>query len=148
MDEATDPIVDHQGLEIIGAEECWNLIAQSPVGRIAFIERGEPTVFPVNHAVVGRRVVFRTARGAALHQALNDRPIAFEVDDFDTGSLTGWSVLVRGVATLAADLEDEPVDLVPWADSIDRDDWVAVVAEEVSGRRIVTHRGDEGSAKD
>ncbi len=141
MDEAADPITDHQGLEVIDNDECWRLIGESPVGRIAFIEAGEPTIFPVNHTVVGRRVVFRTARGAALHQALSDRPIAFEVDGFDTGTLTGWSVLVRGTATTAPDLEDEPVHLVPWADSIERDDWVAVVAQEVTGRRIIAHRG-------
>ncbi|HUW02318.1 MAG TPA: pyridoxamine 5'-phosphate oxidase family protein [Acidimicrobiales bacterium] len=143
MEDAAGPITDHQGLEVIDLDECWRLIAESPVGRIAFIEAGEPTVFPVNHTVVGRRVVFRTARGAALQQALHDRPIAFEVDAFDTGSLTGWSVLVRGMATTAPDLEEEPVHLVPWADSIERDDWVAVVAEEVTGRRIITHRGTQ-----
>ena len=148
MDEAADPIVDHQGLEVIDLDECWRLIDQSPVGRIAFIEAGEPTVFPVNHTTVGRRIVFRTARGAALHQALNDRPIAFEVDDFDVDTMTGWSVLVRGTATIAPDLEDEPVDLVPWADSIDRNDWVAVIGSEVTGRRIIAHRGSESASSD
>lgn len=140
MEDVSDPIVDHQGLEVIGPEECWQLIAAAPVGRIAFVEGGEPTVFPVNHAVTGRRIVFRTARGAALQQALLDRPVAFEVDAFDTESHTGWSVLVRGIAAIASDLEDVPIPLIPWADSIDRDDWVAVVAQEVTGRRIISKR--------
>lgn len=141
MDEPAGPNLDHQGLEVIDTEECWQLIAGAPVGRIAFVEAGDPMILPVNHAVVGRRVVFRTARGVALQQALNDRPVAFEVDGFDAASRTGWSVLVRGLATLAPDLEEEPVHLVPWADAIERDDWVGIVVEEISGRRIVAHRG-------
>jgi nitroimidazol reductase NimA-like FMN-containing flavoprotein (pyridoxamine 5'-phosphate oxidase superfamily) len=107
------------------------------VGRVAFVDAGEPVVLPVNHAVSGRRVVFRTARGALLHEALMDRPVAFEVDDFDAGRRTGWSVLVRGRATLADDTDElDALGLDAWADAVERDDWVTIVADEVTGRRI------------
>lgn len=137
MDDTRTPI-DHQGLEVIGPEECWQLLGDAPVGRVAFNEAGEPTVLPVNHAVVGHHIVFRTLRGSLLREALMAEPVAFQVDDFDPLERTGWSVLARGVA----DLADDPVQLAdlelhPWADSVDRDDWVQIRVEEITGRRIV-----------
>ena len=114
------------------------MIDDSPVGRVAFVEDGGPVVLPVNHALVGHRVVFRTARGALLHEALMDRPVAFEVDGFDPASRSGWSVLVKGQAHLADDPDAlEELGLEAWADAVERNDWVAIQAEEVTGRRIV-----------
>ena len=133
-----DRTLDHQGLEVLDADTCWDLVARTPVGRIAFVEAGEPMILPVNHAVVGHRVVFRTFRGSLLHEALLRQPVAFQVDGFDPAVRTGWSVLVRGVADLVDDVEAlGDVELHPWADTVARDDWVQVQAEEVSGRRIV-----------
>lgn len=133
-----DRTLDHQGLEVLDAASCWALAAAAPVGRIAFVEGGEPVVLPVNHAVVGHRIVFRTFRGSLLHEALLREPVAFQVDGFDPATRSGWSVLVRGVADLVDDLADlGDLDLQPWADSVARDDWVQIRAEEVSGRRIV-----------
>jgi len=130
--------VDHQGLEVLDAEECWELLASIPVGRVAFVQAGEPMVLPVNHAVVGRRVVFRTRPGSLLHEALMREPVAFQVDDFDPVRRSGWSVLVRGVADLAEDPDALwSTELDAWADSVDRDDWVEIRADEVTGRRIV-----------
>ena len=138
MDSTGGTSLDHQGLEVIPPEECWQLLADAPVGRVAFNEAGEPTVLPVNHAVVGHRVVFRTLRGSLLHEALMAEPVAFQVDSFDVIERTGWSVLVRGVADLADDPEElEKLELHPWADSVEREDWVQIRAEEISGRRIV-----------
>lgn len=132
-----DTARDHQGLEVLSADECWARLGARPVGRIAFVDAGEPMILPVNHAVTGRRIVFRTARGALLHEALMNRPVAFEVDGFEEATRTGWSVLVRGQARLADDVAGlDDLGLSPWADAIDRDDWVQIVAEEVTGRRI------------
>lgn len=136
------PSLDHQGLEVLSTDECWALVASSPVGRVAFVEAGDPTILPVNHAVVGHRVVFRTARGALLHEALMDRPVAFEVDDFDPDRRTGWSVLVRGLAALAEDTEElASLALDAWADAVERNDWVAILVEEITGRRIPHDQG-------
>jgi hypothetical protein len=136
--------IDHQGLQVLTASECWDLIRCTPVGRVAFVEDGQPTILPVNHALHGRRIVIRTAKGALLHTALMGRPVAFEVDGFDPDARTGWSVLVRAVAeTLRTDVDLEGLGLTPWADAIARDDAVVLLAEDVSGRRIVR---DEGHA--
>lgn len=131
-------MLDHQGLEVIDADECWALLAATPVGRIAFVDAGEPMILPVNHAVVGHRVVFRTLRGTLLHEALMRQPVAFQVDGWDPEARTGWSVVVRGVADLADDDDSlDDLDLRPWADAVQRDDWVEVRPDEVSGRRVV-----------
>jgi len=138
MGSADHPNVDHQGLEVLDADECWELLASTPVGRVGFVQAGEPMVLPVNHAVVGRRVVFRTRPGSLLHEALMREPVAFQVDDFDRVTRSGWSVLVRGVADLAEDPDTLwATELDAWADSVDRDDWVEIRADEVTGRRIV-----------
>jgi nitroimidazol reductase NimA-like FMN-containing flavoprotein (pyridoxamine 5'-phosphate oxidase superfamily) len=131
-------VLDHQGMEVLSPDECWSLLASMPVGRVAYVEAGEPIVLPVNHTVVGHRVAFRTARGALLHEALMDRSVAFEVDDFDPAQRSGWSVLVRGRAAVADDEDQlEQLGLDAWADSVDRDDWVVILPDEVTGRRIV-----------
>lgn len=141
MDTSDRASVDHQGLEVIGIDECWQLVAGTPVGRVAFVDGGEPMVLPVNHAVVGHRVVFRTFRGSLLHEALMSEPVAFQVDDFDPEERTGWSVVVRGIAEVADDTDElDALGLEPWADSVARDDWVQIRAEEVTGRRIL-HEG-------
>lgn len=138
MTESSAESRDHQGLEVLSTEECWSLVAEVPVGRVAFVEDGEPTILPVNHAVIGHRVVFRTAKGMLLHEALMDRPIAFEVDGFDEDRRSGWSVLLRGRAGLAEPSPElDQLELDPWADAIDRNDWVAIMVEEITGRRIV-----------
>lgn len=137
MDSTARTSLDHQGLEVIAPEECWQLLADTPVGRVAFNEAGEPMVLPVNHAVVGHRIVFRTLRGSLLHEALMAEPVAFQVDDFDVVERTGWSVLVRGIADLAEDPQAlEALELHPWADTVERNDWVQIRADEVTGRRI------------
>jgi len=138
MSTATPRPTDHQGLEVLDADECWSLVAGTPVGRVAFVEAGEPMVLPVNHAVDGRRIVFRTLRGSLLHEALMRRSVAFQVDGFDAEARTGWSVVIRGTADLAADTGSlVHLGLRPWADAVDRDDWVEIRPDDVSGRRIV-----------
>ncbi len=132
-----DATIDHQGMEVLRPEECWELVASEPVGRIGFTSEGGPMILPVNHRVVGHHVVFRTAQGALLHEALMTRPVAFEVDGWDASTRSGWSVVIRGQAHAAEDEDVQDVDLDAWADSTDRDDWVRILPEDISGRRIV-----------
>lgn len=132
---------DHGGLEVLTFAECLELMAGEPVGRFAFIDRGEPIVLPVNHRVVGRSVVFRTTFGSKLEKAVMEAPATFEVDRFDPETRTGWSVLAKG--TVAPVHEDdeiaklEELGLEPWVMAVDRDHWVRLHLNEVTGRRIV-----------
>jgi uncharacterized protein len=131
---------DHRGLVVLTLEECLGRLRSAPVGRIAFVQDGAPVVLPVNHAVDGTTVVFRTTWGSKLDVARSAGAAAFEVDGFDPTTRTGWSVLVRG--TVSAVYERNDVEryeaLVPpaWV-GIDLDPvWVALRADEITGREI------------
>lgn len=141
MDTSPTTAVDRSGLEVLAVEECLRLIDEAPVGRVAFVHDGVPTILPVNHRLAGWRVVFRTAYGSKLTAATMERPVAFEVDGYDPERRTGWSVLVRGSAEAVWSRESEAeldeLGLAPWADALERDRWVAIHPDEVTGRRIV-----------
>jgi uncharacterized protein len=124
----------------MGRDECFRLLEQSSVGRLGVIDGDRPVVLPVNYAVVDGEIVLRTDEGMKL-RAAERAPVAFEVDAFDEGARTGWSVLVSGRAEEVTEyaarerqaVRDAPVD--PWAGG-DKQHWIRIVADSVSGRRI------------
>ena len=96
----TEPQLDHAGLEILNPAECRELLASTAVGRIAFIDRGDPVILPVTIGLWEGAVVFTTAPGSKLEAAIMNRPVAIEVDDWDAERHVGWSVLVKGMAMI------------------------------------------------
>jgi len=66
--------------------------------------------------------------------------MAFEADDIDPVSHTGWSVLVQGLATVIVEPGEveraRTLGLEPWAPSAQRQ-FIRIRAELVSGRRLV-----------
>ena len=62
---------------------CLRLLASVPIGRVGFYADGEVVLLPVNHAVDGQDVVFRTAPGSKLTAAQEQELVAFEADDYD-----------------------------------------------------------------
>ncbi len=86
--------IDHAGLEVLAGTECTRLLHDHRVGRVAFLEAGEPWVLPVVYRLDGNRIAFRSAVGAKLDLAERGDPIAFEIDGWDEEARIGWSVLV------------------------------------------------------
>ena len=134
-----EPTTDRHGLEVIGLEECLTLLASRPYGRLAYLDAGSPSVVPVNHLVDGSTVVTRSLDGGKLGAAIFERPVAFQLDDLDFTTRTGWSVLVRGRAEIVEDADAEGYE--KWLDSWAvrdgaRATWVRIIADEVSGRRL------------
>lgn len=132
-----DPRTWMQHLDI---ETCWKLLGGCPVGRIGVLVDGGPEIYPVNHIVDDRSVLFRTDRGSKLH-ALDRIPVVcFEVDEIDVESRVGWSVLLKGRAeTLTAPEELRRVSALPlryWSIG-DKAHWVRIRPIEVTGRRIL-----------
>jgi nitroimidazol reductase NimA-like FMN-containing flavoprotein (pyridoxamine 5'-phosphate oxidase superfamily) len=131
---------DHAGLETIPLNDCLRLLASVPIGRIGFQAEGELIVLPVNHAVDGQNVVFRTAVGSKLSAAESENVVTFEADDYDARRRTGWSVVVTGHAEIVyddAELEAlERLGLEPWATAVERSFWVRIRPTSVSGRMI------------
>ena len=136
----TTAYLDRNGLEVLGPDECLALLASQPVGRLAHLHEGAPTILPITFVVSHGGVAFRTAAGSKLDTAMMGRPVAFEVDGFDTDRRTGWSVVLRGVAEYVEDhdrlAELEERDLRPWSAHAEDGAWVLVRADEISGRRL------------
>lgn len=132
--------MDDEGLEVLTEDQCRELLATRNIGRLAFTLDAQPEVFPVNYATDGTVVVFRTAEGARLQDAVKKR-VAFEVDDWNPSSGIGWSVVVKGVAEeitgaidpFAEALRRTPV--VPLAPGA-REYWIAIYPAEITGRRL------------
>ena len=131
---------DHSGLEIVPLTECLRLLASVPVGRIAFHADGEVVVLPVNHLVDGQDIVFRTASGSKLSAAEKADIVAFEADDYDAQTKSGWSVVVNGRAEILYENTEtqrlDGLDLHPWPTAVDRPFWIRIRPTSVSGRQI------------
>jgi len=84
--------------EDIPTEECWELLKQHHVARLAVVHRGEPDIFPISYVVDHGGIVFRTGAGTKL-AAARSHPIALEVDGEDTVHGLRWSVVLRGHAS-------------------------------------------------
>jgi uncharacterized protein len=130
---------DHAGLETLPFDTCLRLLASVPVGRVGFYSDGELVVLPVNHALDGQDVVFRTAAGSKLSAAEGLSLVAFEADDYDQQTRSGWSVLVNGRAEVVYDETEvqrlSGHGLHPWVTTVDRPFWIRIRPTSVSGRR-------------
>jgi len=131
---------DHAGLEILPLDDCLRLLASVPVGRVGFHADGEVVVLPVNHAVDGQDVVFRTVRGSKLSSAEEHGLVAFEADDYDPQARSGWSVVISGHAeTVYEDAQIQRLarlGLHPWAAAVDRPFWIRIRPTSVTGRQL------------
>jgi uncharacterized protein len=119
--------------------ECQDLMGSTSVGRVAFVDEDGPVVLPVNYVLDGDTVLFRTSAANNIGRHLAFATVAFEVDEFDDFTQSGWSVLVRGLATfvpydeLTRDDANRPF---PWADGV-RTLYVRVTPRSVTGRRLL-----------
>jgi nitroimidazol reductase NimA-like FMN-containing flavoprotein (pyridoxamine 5'-phosphate oxidase superfamily) len=132
----------------IPEHECWLLLREAMVGRLAVVVDDAPELFPVNHVVDHGTLVFRTAEGTKLAAAVGHQ-VAYEVDGFDPGDGEAWSVVVHGVAREVRELHDVldalQLPLVPWhADPKPR--LVRIEPTSVTGRRFHTAAGGAGEA--
>ena len=121
------------------AGECRDLMGSTLVGRVAFVDKDGPVVLPVNYVLDGNAVVFCTSSANTIGRHLDSGTVAFEVDEFDHVTQSGWSVLVRGVATFVSPRElsrDEGLRPFTWADGV-RTLVVRVTPLSVSGRRLL-----------
>jgi nitroimidazol reductase NimA-like FMN-containing flavoprotein (pyridoxamine 5'-phosphate oxidase superfamily) len=129
------------GLEALSPAECLRLLGRGRIGRVGFVSDGQPHVLPVNYiASDAGEVVFRTTDDSLL-TAVAGGPAAFEIDGYDEGAKTGWSVCVHGPGREITDIGDDLADrlrqlnVITWAPG-PRDRWFAILADQITGRRI------------
>ena len=133
----------HSGIEVIDADECLQLLAEEEIGRLAVVIGATPMILPVNYALDGEAIVFRTMPGSRLD--VGQGHAAFEVDCFDKQRKTGWSVLVTGHLEQvswyhAKEMERvQQLEVTPWAGG-QRNLWLRLRPSFITGRIV---RGDE-----
>jgi hypothetical protein len=114
------------------------LLAGVPIGRLIFTSSALPAVRPVNFALMDGLIVLRTA-AATVARKVHDMIVAFEADDLDPATSSGWSVTVTGRAALVADpsaiARYQGAPLVPWVPGV-RGQFVTITTELVEGLRV------------
>ncbi|MFE3579331.1 helix-turn-helix domain-containing protein [Streptomyces vinaceus] len=120
--------------------ECRRLLSTHGVGRIAIFTAEGPAVLPVNYLVAGSDIAFRTSAEAVTARAAGTEA-AFEIDNIDDVTATGWSVLAVG--ELAAVTDPHEIHRLnttarshPWAGG-PRDHWMKLTPVRITGRRVV-----------
>lgn len=126
-------------LDVLGDVESLELLASMPFGRIVFTHDALPAVHPVNFVIDDHAVIIRTAPGSQLSTATNGTIVAFQTDDIDLTTRSGWTVTVIGHASHVTDAgERERLTTMPlhaWAAG-DRDLFIRIDVELVHGRRL------------
>lgn len=132
-------IDSHSGVEVIERSECLTLLRSRIVGRLALVDGGQPQIYPVNYAMDGDHVVFRTGDGTKFAASERGGAVSFEIDDVDLHTRTAWSVVVSGWARVIDDLVRlerlVAVELEPWS-APSHDHWITINPERITGRRV------------
>lgn len=131
----------HPALEVLSAAECRAHLAPGGIGRFLFVAARGPVAVPVNYAMLGADVVFRTDDRTAAAGAVSQHQVSFDVDHIDDALSEGWSVLVSGTASILTRPEEiraaENLGIDPWPGG-DRKTYIRIAPAEITGRRIRT----------
>src|SRR5688572_28975792 len=85
-------------------QESLRLLAKVPVGRVVYTRHALPAVLPINFSLdTDTSVLLRTLPDSDLVRAIDGVVVAFEADEFDAATRSGWSVVVTGRATVVTD---------------------------------------------
>lgn len=120
--------------------ECRRLLGTHGVGRIATFTSEGPAVLPVNYLVAGADIAFRTGTETKSADAAGTE-VAFEIDNIEDATASGWSVLIVGVLAAVTDPErihhlDATARSHPWTGGL-RAHWMKLTPVRISGRRVV-----------
>ena len=135
----------NDGFRTLDRQECLRLLAKVPVGRVVYTRRALPAVLPVNFSLdTDSSVLLCTSASSDLVRAIDGVVVAFEADDFDAATRSGWSVVVTGRATAVTDPAEHdrlsrtgPCSWVVTRDGV----FVRIEAEMVTGREVMGTRG-------
>ena len=124
----------------LSPEECWQMLRDEEFGRLAYLLVGEVHITPINYAVEGSSLLFRTAEGNKLLAVVMGSDVALEIDQY--GEDRARSVVVRGPARLLPEDEAhraENVPLRPWVPTL-KYNVVEIEPKVVSGRAFELSR--------
>lgn len=119
--------------------ESVALLGTQQVGRLVYTRRALPAVTPVNFVLREGAIWIWTASASSMAQAVRGAVVAFEVDELDEATRSGWSVTVLGVAELVVAAAETERALAlgpePWV-SGRKEHLIRIPLKLVSGRRV------------
>jgi uncharacterized protein len=127
-------------VDVLDRDEAIALLGTRRVCRVVFTVDALPAVLPVNYAVDAGHIVLSTSVGSRLASAADGGVLAVQVDDLDSETRTGWSIVVTGVAEVLPDgaewqrLRKLLDQWVPERDDI----GIRLPMTVITGRRILT----------
>ncbi|MFF9164285.1 pyridoxamine 5'-phosphate oxidase family protein [Streptomyces longwoodensis] len=134
----------NDGFRELGRQECLRLLVTAPVGRIVYTRQALPVITPVNFGLdADGAVLLRTSTASELAHALDGAVVAFEADEVDADTHSGWSVVVTGRAGIVTDPAETarlervtPNSCAPSPEEV----FVRIEPELVTGRELVAGR--------
>ena len=106
MHGAGSPAADGE-LTRLDRAQSLRLLTRVPVGRLIFTVNALPTVRPMNFAWPAL-IVLRTAADTTVARRVDGEIVAFQADDLDVATSSGWSVTVAGRGNLRPGQASKP----------------------------------------
>jgi len=125
---------------VLDRQESLRLLARVPVGRVVYTRQALPAVLPINFSLdADDAVLMYTSPASDLVRAVDGVVVAFEADEFDAVTRSGWSVIVTGRAHVVTDPAEHvrlsrigPISWMPPRDGV----FLRIEAEMVTGREL------------
>jgi nitroimidazol reductase NimA-like FMN-containing flavoprotein (pyridoxamine 5'-phosphate oxidase superfamily) len=119
------------------AYDCWSLLAEAEIARVAWQGADGIALVPVNYTVGEGAIWFRVDPESALARECDGQQVVVEVDRVDAESRTAWSVVVVGIAHMVdeADVPDTLIEMRVWPGG-PRRRFVRVEPDRLTGRRL------------
>jgi Pyridoxamine 5'-phosphate oxidase/Adenylate cyclase regulatory domain len=125
--------------------EAMRLLASVDYGRVVFTLNALPAIRPVNHLVDEGRIIIRTRLTTSISTVVTFADsgvvVAYEADDFDSQSQSGWSVVATGWGHRVNDpgqVSRYERLLHPWVNHADT--VLAIEPDFVTGLRIIASK--------
>ncbi|AZH77050.1 hypothetical protein CSX12_00515 [Microbacterium sp. Y-01] len=125
-------------IRVLDEQQSYDLLATTTVGRVGFVDDGRVQIYPVNFAVSGHDLLFRTSHDGLLATlTLEPIDVSFEVDYHDPLGNTAWSVLMHGTLSRVPDeyAGDVAARVNPWAGG-DRNLALSFSIQSIEGRAV------------
>jgi hypothetical protein len=137
---AEKPLPGQPRLAELSPYECWQLLDhQFRIARVVWAVDGVAAIVPVNYVVADGGLWFQTTHESRLARECPGREVLVEVDSVDPAALSGWSVIVTGVAQKveSAHVPDTLGQIQVWPQS-HRPVFMRVSADRLTGRQLMT----------
>ena len=133
-----------KGSQQLSSAEAMRLLASVDYGRVVFTLNALPAIRPVNHLVDDGRIIIRTRLTNAISTVMRSANpavvVAYEADNFDSQSRTGWGVVATGRAHTVEDpgqVSRYERLLHPWVNHADT--VLAIEPDIVTGLHIIAN---------